>query len=203
MRSDTRRNINRLIWSVGEVVREDPTSLSMNTVAARAEVAPATAYRYFKSVDVLVEAFTVDVVRSLADHTATRTEGGRSLYVAVLRDWYALVLEHGAALVQLRSRKGFLERLRQGDELIKEVDRAWAKPLQELMRAGGVGLEHYEMALFMSNLLTDPRELLDLHKSEQVDEAELVERLADTVLAAVVAWTVRDINPKTRLRGPS
>lgn len=192
MRSDTRRNIKRLVWSVGEVVRENPTSVTMNAIAAKAEIAPATAYRYFSSVELLVEAYTVEMVTELGDFGESSDETGSDLYRAVLAQWFELIVEHGRAMVHLRSRRGFLDRLHHEDALIAQVRRAWEHPVRELLAAEGIDASHYEMAMFLCNILTDPREMLDLAEHVDIDRDEAVTALCRTVVGAIRGWAQAD-----------
>lgn len=48
-----------MLRAVAEAVQEDPGNLSLQGVAARADVGVATAYRYFPSPDELLEAYTI------------------------------------------------------------------------------------------------------------------------------------------------
>lgn len=80
----------------------------------------------------------------------------------VAAEWARLLRACGSAMVHLRSRRGFLARLREDDELIKAVRETWERPIRGVMRHLGVPDEHFDHALFPYNMMFDPREILDL-----------------------------------------
>lgn len=85
--------VDRLTSAAVEVLRENgPGGLAVRAVAARAGVAPATAYTYFSSKGHLIaEVFW----RRLSDHVTSPVEGGSAVdrAVAVLRDVALLVAD--------------------------------------------------------------------------------------------------------------
>lgn len=90
----------------------------MQAVASRAEIGPATAYRYYSSIEDVLAAYVLSVVEELRDFSAASTAEGRPLFDSVVDKWMDLLAEHGPALVRLRSRRGYLERLHAGNEII-------------------------------------------------------------------------------------
>jgi hypothetical protein len=76
-------------------------------------------------------------------------------------------------LVQLRSRRGFLERLQASDRVVVIVRDAWERPIRSVLRALGIPDEHFDRALSIYNLLFDPREILDLQRHERSLEVSL------------------------------
>ncbi|BCW36026.1 TetR family transcriptional regulator [Arthrobacter sp. StoSoilA2] len=185
MRSDTKRNISRLLEAVAEEVSENAGSLSLQGVAARAEVGVASAYRYFPSVDALLEAYMLKISAELRDFSKDCQLGGVELYDAVLARWVDLVLEHGAVLVQLRSKTGYLQRLL-AQEPVMEVSRAiWERPLKALLGESGLTPDALVQALFLNNALSDPREILELHSVESLTRQQIPGRLRASLIGAL------------------
>lgn len=93
LNSQQAETVDRLTSAAVEVLREmGPGGLAVRAVAARAGVAPATAYTYFSSKGHLIsEVFW----RRLDDHVTVTPEGGSTVdrVVAVLRDVALLVAD--------------------------------------------------------------------------------------------------------------
>ncbi|AXK33539.1 TetR/AcrR family transcriptional regulator [Streptomyces armeniacus] len=188
LRSDTRRNRRRLLEAVGELAREAPDQLSMQAVASRAEIGPATAYRYYSSVDDVLAAYVLSVVEELRDFSTASTAEGRPLFDAVVDRWVDLLAEHGPALVQLRSRRGYLERLHSGNEIITATRDAWVEPVRGLLDDIGLSDEILEYALFLSNMMFDPREVQDLLQETSLSRREVISRLSEAYRGALRGW---------------
>ena len=188
LRSDTRRNHRRLLEAVGELAREAPDQLTMQAVASRAEIGPATAYRYYSSMDELLAAYVLSVVEELRDFSVTSTAQGLPLFNAVVDRWVDLLADHGPALVQLRSRRGYLERLHSGNEIIAAMRDAWSEPVRGLLDDIGLPDDMLEYALFLSNMIFDPREIQDLLQETDLSRQEVVVRLTEAYRGAVRGW---------------
>jgi AcrR family transcriptional regulator len=188
LRSDTRRNRRRLLEAVGELAREAPDELTMQAVAYRAEIGPATAYRYYSSMEDVLAAYVLSVVEELRDFTAASTAQGRPLFDAVVDKWVDLLAEHGPALVQLRSRRGYLERLHNGNEIITAMRDAWGKPVRDLLDDIGLPEEMLEYALFLNNMIFDPREVQDLLQETPLSRREVITRLTEAYCGALRGW---------------
>jgi AcrR family transcriptional regulator len=188
LRSDTRRNLRRLLEAVGELAREAPDELTMQAIAARAEIGPATAYRYFSSMEEVLAAYVLSVVEELSDFTATSTAQGRPLFDAVVDKWVDLLDQHGPALVQLRSRRGYLERLHDGNEIIATMRNAWSEPVRGLLDDIGLPDEMLEDALFLNNMIFDPREVQDLLQEGRLSRRKVINRLTEAYCGALRGW---------------
>jgi AcrR family transcriptional regulator len=188
LRSDTRRNRRRLLEAVGELAREAPDELTMQAVASRAEIGPATAYRYYSSMEDVLAAYVLSVVEELRDFTAALTAQGRPLFDAVVAKWVDLLAEHGPALVQLRSRRGYLERLHNGNEIIAAMRDAWSRPVRDLLGDIGLPEEMLEYALFLNNMIFDPREVEDLLQETPLSRREVITRLTEAYCGALRGW---------------
>ncbi|MFJ6571922.1 TetR/AcrR family transcriptional regulator [Streptomyces sp. NPDC091292] len=187
-RSDTRRNHRRLLEAVGELAREAPDQLTMQAIASRAEIGPATAYRYYPSMDDVLAAYVLSVVEELRAFSGASTAEGRPLFDAVVDKWVDLLAAHGPALVQLRSRRGFLERLHSEDEIIAAQRGAWSEPVRGLLDDIGLSAGMLEHALFLSNMLFDPREIQDLLREAGLSRREVVARLTEAYCGALRGW---------------
>ncbi|MFJ6538415.1 TetR/AcrR family transcriptional regulator [Paenarthrobacter sp. NPDC091711] len=194
MRSDTRRNIQRLLDAVNEEVSINPGSYSMASIATRAGIGTASAYRYFPSLDELLKAYMVRILESLEDFSVGSELRGPALFTAVMNRWVELVLEHGRVMVQLRSRAGFLERLDGGDSVIAVSKAIWERPLRELIDDLRLPPEMLRQALFICNALSDPREILDLRMSEDLSAQEITQRLATSVMGAAEGYRPGGVN---------
>jgi AcrR family transcriptional regulator len=160
------------------MLRESPDSVTVVAVARRAGLSPATAYRHFPSLDDLRDAYLLDVMRVLRDYSRASTATGPALFDEVLKEWGCLLNRHGTAMVQLRSRRGFLQRLRDHDPVITAVHDAWGRPIRELTATHDRPDEIFLHALMLANVLFDPREVLDLVDAGQpvVDALALLSR---------------------------
>ncbi|WP_457967309.1 TetR/AcrR family transcriptional regulator [Arthrobacter sp. D1-29] len=159
--------------------------MSLQGVAARAEVGVATAYRYFSSLDELLEAYTINITEELRDFARQCPLSGRDLYNAVLSRWITLVLEHGKVMVQLRSRSGYLHRLDQGDPVIATSRDIWEQPLRGLLQDLSLPDSLLRHALFLNNALSDPREILELSSADAMTSNDIASVLAGAVAGAL------------------
>ena len=160
----------------------------MLAVASRAEIGPATAYRYYSSMDDVLAAYVLSVVEELRDFSASSTAQGRPLFDAVVNKWVDLLAQHGPALVQLRSRRGYLERLHDGNEIIAAMRDAWSGPVLGLLDDIGLPEGMLEYALFLSNMIFDPREIQDLFRETPLSRQEVITRLAEAFRGALQGW---------------
>jgi len=188
VRSDTRRNIARLLEAVGEEIELNPSGVTMQSAAARAGIGTATAYRYFSSVEDLVAAYVVRIFDELRTFSQDCPLAGVALFEAVLARWIDLVLEHGKVMVQLRSRVGYLERLDARDAVIERSRAIWERPVSALLSEVGQPAGMLRQALFLTNVLTDPREILDLRMTEGLRADEIGARLRDAIAGAIAGW---------------
>ena len=186
-RSDALRNRGRLLDAAGKVLRTQPGDASMPLIAAEAGLSVATAYRYYSSIDELLNAYLHSVVMALRNFSHDCPRTGRPLFTAVASEWVRLLGTYGAGMIQLRSRAGFLQRLYQHDEVISTVRDAWERPIRSVMRDLDVPDDEFDYALFLYNVLFDPREVLDLLQSG-LTESALLDRLTSAYFGALRGW---------------
>ncbi|WP_233520053.1 TetR family transcriptional regulator [Prauserella sp. PE36] len=170
------------------MARETPNELTMQAIATRAEIGPATAYRYYSTIEDVLAAYSLGVVGELIEYSEECALKGRLLFEAVLGKWLELLEEHGAALTQLRSRRGYLERLHAGADTIVATERAWRRPVSSLLDELGLPTDQLEYALFLSNIIFDPREIGDLRKEAKLSQSEIAARLTASYIGALRGW---------------
>jgi AcrR family transcriptional regulator len=190
-RRDAVRNRQRILNAVGDVLKAEPDALSIPTVADRAGLSVATAYRYFPSLDDLLTSYMRGVVVELRDYSHDCPKTGTALFEDVANHWAHQLRLHGPAMVQLRSRRGFLRRLLDNDELTSIVRDAWERPIRGVLRQLSISDDHFNHALFLYNVLFDPREVLDLIDTG-LQESEAVTRLVGAYYGAVKGWAKPD-----------
>ena len=187
MRSDTERNRRQLIKAAARLFENSPTQVSLADIAKQAEVSTATAYRHFSSVEEILHAFRSQVGSELCEFSARQTTIGLVKLEAVSRFWVSLVLEHGGAMAQMRSHRGYLERLREGTGYLAPQAEALAEPLRQTAEELGLA-DLGDEALYLWNTLFDPRDILDLIKSGR-NEDEAASRLVAALRGALVGWS--------------
>jgi AcrR family transcriptional regulator len=178
-RSDARRTRDLLVEAVNRWVGEHgapPARLA--DVARLAGVSTATAYRHFASVDDAIQAFVLQLpIRAVEHFDASGGATGEPVEAFGRWNlaWVQACAEHGALAVHLRSSRGFLQRRDEGEPVITFAC-AHIEPL--LARLDG----DTTMMLFMWNVTSDPREVLDLRR-----RGWSIQRIADFVTSAVLA----------------
>lgn len=175
--------------AVGQIAREAPDELTMQAIAARAEIGAATAYRYFSTIDDVLATYTLRVAEELDGFSGESALEGRKLFDAVVAKWMELVDEHGAVMVRLRSRRGYLERLHAGDKTIRTMQSAWTRPVRELLDELGLPSREIEHALFLWNIIFDPREINDLLTEAGLTPSAVAARLTSAYIGALRGWS--------------
>lgn len=199
MRSDTRRNIRLLLNAVADEIEENPAGLSMQSAAARAGIGTATAYRYFSTLDDLVAAYVLEVFEELKTFSHDAPQRGEELFDVVLSQWINVVLSNGQAMVHLRSRAGFLSRLDAGNAVIDRAREIWERPLLGLLQDLHLPADALRSALFLTNILSDPREILDLHRTDRLQADAIRRHLDGAIRGAIVGWHNVDDNRASAL----
>lgn len=178
-RADTRETHQRLIDAVQSWVADHgapPERLA--DIAAMADVSTATAYRHFASHDDAIQAFVLQLpVRAveLFDESGGASDDAIDSFARWNRSWVDACLEHGNLAIHLRSPVGFLQRRDEGDPVIAFAC-AHIEPLLDQLDGDTT------MMLFMWNVTSDPREVLDLQRRGWSAAA-----IADFVTRAVVS----------------
>lgn len=187
LRKDAARNRQKLLDAAGELLRTAPKEASMPRIAKVAGVSTATAYRFFPSQEDLLNAYLHGVILRLRDFSHDCSSTGPALFDLVVEEWVRLLHDYGPAMVQLRSRTGLLARLHEGDPVISSVRDAWERPIRAVMRNMQVPDAQFDIALFLYNVLFDPREILDLLQLG-IPETEIRHRLVAAYKGALQGW---------------
>jgi hypothetical protein len=126
----------------------------------------------------LHNAYLHSVLANLRDYSLASPLHGKELFEDVVTRWVTLLETYGTAMIQVRSREGFLSRLHAGDEVTRTVYDAWERPIREVLRELGLSEDRFEFALLFYNTLFDSREVSDmLHNSGGLSESEVVKTL--------------------------
>ena len=187
MRTDTERNRRRLIKAAAYLVARRGSSVRMADVAERAEVSTATAYRHFGSVDEILEQFRFDVGQRLLDFSTKTNERGLERLKLVCGYWVRLVVKHGGAMVQTRSEHGYLERLRGATPYLTVQANALLPAIADAAFELGMD-DPGDEALFLWNMMFDPREIFDLLRTVGLTEEQALGRLFAAFCGALVEW---------------
>jgi AcrR family transcriptional regulator len=187
MRSDTQRNRRELINAAGALFAARRGPISMTDVAKHAEISTATAYRHFASVEDVLAEYRFNVGQKLRDYSLKQTIGGLELLESVSRKWVDLVVKHGGAMLYTRSGEGYLARLRSGAYYPTVQAEALQRPLEEACAELGLTPLGDE-ALFLWNILFDPREILDLINTVGLTKQQASERLVAALCGALKGW---------------
>jgi AcrR family transcriptional regulator len=187
LRSDTERNRRQIIAATARLFAARTGQVNMSAIAKEAEVSPATVYRQFDSIAEILAAFRHDVGTKLLEFSKEQTETGLAGLDAISRRWISLVIEHGEAMVPMRSRRGYLNRLREKTEYLMPQAMALGEVLSQ--SCAELGIEDLgEQALFLWNTLFDPREILDLVQTAEMSEEEVGTRLLSGLHGLLRGW---------------
>jgi AcrR family transcriptional regulator len=187
LRQDTTRNQTQLLKVAQRLLAEAPVPLTMRKLASEAEVSPATVYRYYGSIEGVVEAFRSSVISDVVDFSEASDEVGVRLLEAVCLRWVDLVIKDGRAMSHSRSREGYLARLHKGSPDVKMQEAAMARPLAAACAELQITVNGDE-ALFLWNQIFDPRDVLDLIDSLDLSRTSVCKRLMAVLLGALRSW---------------
>ncbi|MGP0223250.1 MULTISPECIES: TetR/AcrR family transcriptional regulator [unclassified Paenarthrobacter] len=189
MRSDTQRNRRQLVKAAGQLFASRRGPISMTDVAKHAEISTATAYRHFPSVEDILAEYRFGVGEKLRDFSLKQQElSGVELLTTVSRKWVDLVTRHGGAMLYTRSGEGYLARLRSGAFYLTVQADALERPLREACEELGLPPIGDE-AMFLWNILFDPREILDLINTVGLTKDQATARLIAALKGALSGWS--------------
>ena len=184
MRSDTERNRRSLIQAGARLFERSESPISMTEIAAEASVSVATAYRQFTSVEEILNAYRQEVGQLLLDYSQALSCSGLQKLEKVSRYWIKLVRERGAAMVPMRNRRGYLERLWEGAEYLLVQADALRPALRESMVEMGLP-DIGDKAVFLWNILFDPREIFDLLNTVGLTEKQVGTQLMSVLIGGM------------------
>ncbi|NMP28140.1 TetR/AcrR family transcriptional regulator [Rahnella sp. SAP-1] len=184
MRSDTERNRKNLIQAAARLFEVAENPISMTEIANEAGVSVATAYRQFASVEEVLNTYRQEVGQLLLEYSEKQTGSGLERLEKVSRYWIKLVRQRGAAMVPMRNRRGYLERLWEGAEYLLVQANAVRPALRlamEEMDLPDIG----DKAVFLWNILFDPREIFDLIDTVGLSEKQVGSQLMSVLIGGL------------------
>lgn len=191
-RSDRVRNRAAVIDAAETLLRRSSRDggqpVSIATVADAAGLAPATVYRHFASLDAVLRECVLGAARELERFTESRRTKGAALLEDVTLEWFRLIDVYGSVLVRIRSEHGFIQRLREGDELVTVLTKVWGPPIRQIMEQCDAPPDAFEQILVIHNAMFDAREIMDLRAATQQSEVELVARMCRMFSHVIRAW---------------
>ncbi|MET9627428.1 TetR/AcrR family transcriptional regulator [Lentzea sp. NPDC006480] len=187
-RSDARRNRKRLLDAATHVLRAEPATATMQSIARRAALSQATAYRHFPSVEALVKAYHEDVMASLAEHGERSRKDGKELFEHQVARWVKMQNVHGPVIVRFWSQRGFLERMQSADVMTTLSSQAWNRALRGVLTDLALPDALLTVAQFLHQAMFDPREIIDLTKTAGLPDEQVVRRLSDAFYGALRGW---------------
>lgn len=199
MRADSERNRQQLIDAAGEVLMVARGQVSLSTIAKHAGLAPATAYRHFASLDDLLAAYLRGVVQKLNEYAAKLDLGGSELLEAICRHWIDLVLVHGPAMVRMRSREGYLQRLHAGTDYVVTQRQTFDRAIRETLAEWELP-DLGDRGLLLWNVLFDPREILDLLNTTGMSKFEIGDHMVAAFEGALYGWSTAPASRRRRAR---
>jgi AcrR family transcriptional regulator len=161
----------------------------MQSIARRAALSQATAYRHFPSVEALVAAYHEDVIASLIEHGERCRKTGKELFEHQATRWVKIQNVHGPVIVRFWSQRGFLERLHSADAVASLSCGAWDRALRGVLIELALPDALLSVARFLHNALFDPREIMDLTKAAGLPDEQVVRRLSDAFYGALTGWS--------------
>ncbi len=175
-------NREQLIEAVGQLLARAGT-FTLTELAEHAGVSRATTYRNFSDPGAAIDAFIAQFLTEFETEVAALpTVQGLNRLVGLCQAWARLVEARSPALLHVRSTEGFLSRARRDDPIIGRIHRLVRAVLTEAMVAGALPATDLDYAVFLWNLLLDPRELVDLAEHQGTSVAQAAERLTTDYL---------------------
>ncbi|MFI6102070.1 TetR/AcrR family transcriptional regulator [Lentzea sp. NPDC051213] len=177
-----------MLEAATHVLRTEQGTATMQSIARKAALSQATAYRHFPSVEALVVAYHEDVVSSLVEHGERSRKTGKALFEHQAARWVKLQNVHGPVIVRFWSQQGFLERLHDSDATTALSCQAWDRALRGVLIELALPDALLSMARFLHDALFDPREIIDLTKTAGLPDEQVVRRLSDAFYGALAGW---------------
>lgn len=174
-RIDAQTNRRRLVDAVGRLLAQQGT-FTLTELAAESGVSRSTTYRNFATPTTAIEAYIDEFLTEFETAVTTNLAisiGPLQQLTDLCAAWGALVEERSHALIHVRSTEGFLARARRGDPIIGRIYRIVRTTIESAVDQGELHALDVDYAVFLWNLLLDPRELLDLaeHRNQSITQA--------------------------------
>lgn len=190
----------QLIDAMEQLLGAGKLPATMSDLGKAAGISTATTYRYFQSLEDVAQAYLIRIMTELRDFSVPRDETATSLLYVISRFWVDVVIEHGPVLVQVRSRRGFLERLRrQVTSTVLGVE-ARRRALLGVLAENDLPATMLEDAAMLYNTMFDPREILELINLRSLDPDRVTHVLISSFVGALKGWHVAISEERVPLR---
>ena len=187
LRRDAQAHRDALLAAAGTLLGERGPGFSLTEVAQRAGVAQATAYRHFSDAGDVIAGYFGELSAGLLaafdglPRAADAVTGIREL----CREWVRQAAAWGPAAVYLRSPRGFLARLDDGDPFIAGLYGELEGLLRAAIREGALPEQDLQYAVLIWVTIFDERVVVDLIGSLGLTSDEAAGQMTATLLAAL------------------
>jgi AcrR family transcriptional regulator len=189
LRRDAQEHRDALLAAVGALLAERGPGFSLSEVAQRAGVSNATAYRHFCDATDAIDGYSDRLTRGLlAAFDALRPAPDPLTAIRELgQEWVQEAAGWGPAAVYLRSPRGFLARLGDGDPFITGLHERLERLLRSAIRAGVLPRQDVRYAVLIWVTIFDERVVVDLVGDLGLSPRQAARRMTGTLLAALRA----------------
>jgi AcrR family transcriptional regulator len=189
LRRDAQEHRDALLGAVGALLAEQGPGFSLSEVAQRAGVSNATAYRHFCDAADAITGYSDQTTRALlAAFDALRPAADPLTGIRDLcQEWVRQAAGWGPAAVYLRSPRGFLARLADGDPFITGLYERLERLLRSAIRAGVLPRQDVRYAVLIWVTIFDERVVVDLVGDLGLGPRPAARRMTGTLLAALRA----------------
>jgi AcrR family transcriptional regulator len=186
-RRDAVRSRDAILVAVAALLAEQGPGFSLTDVARRAEVSAATAYRHFTSTEDAIGACYDQLCLGLIElFDAIPERLGAEEYIRRLSQiWVAQAASWGPAAVYLRSPRGFLARLDDGDPFITVLNERLTTAVSQAIEVGVLPDQDLRYATLLWVTLFDERVIVDLTHSHHLNMTETARRLTASLFGAL------------------
>ncbi|GLY20214.1 TetR/AcrR family transcriptional regulator [Kineosporia rhizophila] len=189
LRADTLRTRQKLLDAAGSLLRERGLAFTLPDLARHSGVSTATTYRHFEDVHAVYDAFYRRTQNDLL--TRLRTAGHpdplRSFQI-MCHEWVLSATTWGRAATHIRSARGYLERIRDGDDPpLTELDTTLTAVVRRLVLSGQIPDVDLRYSVLIWITTFDERVVVDLTETLHWGPEKIAETLGRSVLAAWAA----------------
>ncbi len=186
-RSDAQRSRVLLVDAVRSLLQDGRVGFSIPELAAAAGVGVATAYRHFPTPQDAMQAFHRRALEQLIT-ALTAVDAGPdpvSRFHRCCRTWVEQAMQWGPGVRYVRSSKGFVERLADGDESITALHDILTDVLNSLAREGKSAEDDLSYAVLLWITIFDERVVYDLTEHRRWTPGEVTDHLTRAVAGAL------------------
>ncbi|MFE3002313.1 TetR/AcrR family transcriptional regulator [Nocardia sp. NPDC059246] len=186
-RSDAQRSRVLLVDAVQSLLEAGRIGFSIPELAAAAGVGVATAYRHFPTPQDALQAFHRRAIEHLVQALAAVDAGPDPVerFHRCCRTWVDQAGQWGPAVRYIRSSRGFIERLADGDESITALHDMLAEVLNAPARQGKTAEFDLTYAVLLWITIFDERVVYDLTEHRHWSPAQVTDHLTRAVAGAL------------------